>query len=483
MVNRARSCRALLTLLAFTVSAPASVQAQPQNLPDFGSPADSVLTKSREKLLGDSVVLQLRRAGAVIDDPQLTEYIRLLGSQLGSFVNDGDFDFEFLMIDEQTINAFAMPGGVIGINAGLLLATDNESELAGVMAHEISHVTQRHIARSLYEQQRSSIVSIAATIAAILLASSSDSGSEAAMGAAMASQAALVQQQINFTRANEYEADRIGIDVLAVAGFDPSGMASFFEKLSRRESLSADIVPEMLRTHPTSSGRVSEARARARQLPRAYREESLAYGLAKARARVLYAARSQDALNYYLAREDSDKPADRYGLALSLSQAGRGDEAERLFRELISEHPNVIAFKIGRAEALLSYGLDDQAIAIYEETNKVSPRNTPLVVSYAEALLQAERPAEAHAILLDLLNNVRPAPAQIELLARTANAEGDMVNAHHYMAEFFVSIGDPESAIIQLRRALSQPGINSVQTARFEARIEEFQEYLDDSRG
>lgn len=302
------------------------------------------------------------------------------------------------------------------------------------------------------------------------------------MGAAMASQAALVQQQINFTRANEYEADRIGIDVLALAGFDPLGMASFFEKLGRRESSAADIVPEMLRTHPTSSGRISEARARARQLPRAYREESLAYGLAKARARVLYAARPQEALDYFRTRTDNATAADRYGLALALNRSGRSDEAERLFRELLAEHPGVIAFQIGRAEALLAFGLDDEALAVYSEANRFSPRNTPLVVSYAEALLQADRPAEAHAVLLDLLNNVRPSPAQIELLARTANAEGDMVNAHHYMAEYFISIGDPESAIIQLQRALSQADINPVQTVRFRARIEEFEEYLAEAR-
>jgi predicted Zn-dependent protease len=148
----ALSCTWSLVMLSWAQQS----QAQTQNLPDFGSPADSVLTKSREKLLGQSVVMQLRRAGAIVEDPQLNEYIRLLGAQLGSLVNNGDFRFEFFVINDDVINAFAMPGGVIGVNAGLLLATDNESELAGVLAHEISHVTQRHIARSIYDQQRSS---------------------------------------------------------------------------------------------------------------------------------------------------------------------------------------------------------------------------------------------------------------------------------------------------------------------------------------
>lgn len=469
-------------LAALVLLAPPLAQAQNQTLPDFGSPADSVLTKSREKMLGRSVILQLRNAGAIHDDPLLNEYIRLLGSRLASQVNDGAYDFEFFVIDDNAINAFAMPGGVIGVNTGLLLATDNESELAGVLAHEVSHVTQRHIARGIYAQQRNSILTMATTLAAILLASASDSQSDATMGAIAATQAAGAQRQINFTRENEFEADRIGMDVLSRAGFDPSGMASFFGELSRRDSTSANVIPEMLRTHPTSSARIAEARGRARQLPRSDHVDSLAYGLARARARVLAAERDADALIYFEARADSADPADRYGLALALARTGRNDQAERLFRELTDEHPGVIAFRIGRAEAYMADGLDELALGIFREANALSPRNTPLVISYGRALLQADRPAEAHALLLDLLNNSpRAAPAEIELMARAAHAEGDLINAYHYRAEYFGSIGDLRSAIGQLRLALDVPGLNSVQRARFTARLEEFEEYLEES--
>ncbi len=449
-----------------------------QSLPDFGSPADSVLSKSREKALGQSVILELRRAGAIIDDPLLNEYIRLLGSQLASHANDGSFEFEFFMIDDGGVNAFAMPGGVIGINTGLLLETDRESELAGVMAHEISHVTQRHIARALYDRQRGSILTMATMIAAMLLAGASDASGDATTGIVAATQAAAIQRQINFTRANEYEADRIGMGVLANAGFDPTGMSSFFDKLSRQESAALGIVPEMLRTHPTGSGRSAEARSRARQLPRVNHVDSMAYGLAKARIRVLSAERDADALRYYEPLAGSEDPADRYGYALALARGNRHDEAERIFRELIDEHPGVIAFRIGRAEALMADGLDEQAMDLYREANALSPRNTPLVISYARALLQARRPDEAHDLLLDLLNNVRPAPAEIELLARAANAEGDLVNSYHYMSEYFASIGDLRSAIDQLRRALGVSDINAVQRVRFQARLAEFEEYL-----
>jgi predicted Zn-dependent protease len=452
-----------------------------QNLPDFGSPADSVLSKSREKLLGQSVILQLRNAGAIVDDPQLNEYIRLLGSTLASQVNDGGFDFDFFMINDDTVNAFAMPGGVIGVNTGLLLATDDESELAGVIAHEVSHVTQRHIARALYDQKRGGIMTLATLLAGILLASTGNASGEAVSGVAAASQAAAVQRQINFTRANEEEADRIGMDVLARSGFDPAGMASFFEKLARQESTSPDAVPEMLRTHPTSRGRIAEARGRARQLPRVNHVDSMGYGLAKARVRVLSARRPADAVAYYRLLEDSENPADKYGRALALTKVGLDDQAERIFRELSDTYPSVIAFRIGRAEALMASGLDEQALAVYSEANTLAPRNTPLVISYAEALIQSGRAHEAHRLLLDLLNNVRPAPEQIQLMARAANAEGDLIDAHQYMSEYFASIGDLRSAMSQLRMALESPGVTDIQRARFNARMSEFEEYQAES--
>lgn len=451
------------------------------DLPDFGSPADSVLTKSRERLLGDGVVFELRRAGAIADDALLNEYIRLLGARLASQANDGDYAFQFFMIDDDTVNAFAMPGGVIGVHMGLALATESESELAGVIAHEVSHVTQRHIARAIYDQQRSSIASMAASIASILIAATTDVSAEAASAVTTATQAAAIQRQINFTRAHEYEADRIGMDVLSRAGFDPAGMASFFEKLLRLESSMASEVPEMLLTHPTGSDRISEARGRARLLPRVDRVDSVAYSLFKARIRVLSADRPDDALLYFQQRAGSNDPGDRYGLALSLSRAGLDDQAASLFADLSSDYPSVIAFRIGRAESLMANRLDEQAMKVYADANAVSPRNTPLVISYAEALLEADRPAEAHALLLDLLNNVPPTPEQIQLIARAAAAEGDTINSLHYLSEYFASIGDLRSAIVQLQKALATPGVTSVQQARFEARIAEFEEYIAES--
>lgn len=467
----------LLAVLALTLGA-----ARANELPDFGTPADAVLSKSRESQLGREVMLQLRNAGVVVDDPLLTEYVDSIGSRLASHANDGRHSFTFFVVDDSQINAFALPGGYIGVNSGLILASDNESELAGVLAHEVSHVTQRHIARSLYDTQRTSIVSMAAMLAAVLLGAAADLPGDALAGVASASQAAAMQRQINYTRSNEHEADRVGIDVLARAGYDPNAMASFFEKLSKRYGVARQRVPELLQTHPVTSERIADARARARQLPQPRVSDSTGYGLAKARIRVSNASSPREALRIFESRHDSGSDASRYGRALALSELSRNDEAGRLFGELVAENPGVIAYRIGQAEALVDGGEAERALELYEEAIRLFPRNVPLTISYAEALITTGDPGAAHSVLLDLLNNVRPTPAQIRLIARAASAEGDTLRAYHYMAEYYASIGNLPLAIRQLRMALELPDTHAVDTARLNARLEELIDYLPDEQ-
>jgi predicted Zn-dependent protease len=458
----------------------ANAVAQGSNLPDFGSPADSVITRSQEAQLGRSVVAQLRNAGAVMEDPLLTEYIQTIGARLAGHANDGQQSFDFFIVDDPAINAFALPGGYIGVNVGLLLASETESELAGVLAHEVAHVTQRHIARSIYDSQRSSVLNIAAMLAAVLLGAATDAGGEATAGLITAAQAATIQRQINFTRANEREADRIGMETLSTAGFDPTGMSSFFEKLSRRYGSTRLAVPAILQTHPVTTVRIADARDRARQLPKALVENSPSYSLVKARLRALQAPTSESAYAIFETRlaNNSTEPADRYGLALSLSRLGRDDEAERIFRELAETSPGVIPFRIGRGDTLINNGQIDKALDVFAEAVALFPRNVPLTISYAEAMILAGEPAAAHEILLDLLNNVPPTPEQIRLIARAANAEGDIGNAHFYMAEYYIMIGSGPLAVNQLRMALESPDVNSIDRARIEARLSQVREFM-----
>src|SRR5690606_28042199 len=327
-------------------------------------------------------------------------------------------------------------------------------------------------------------MSMAAMLAAVLLGAAADMPADALTGVVSASQAAALQRQINFTRSHEHEADRIGIEVLAAAGYDPNAMATFFEKISRRYGLAGQEVPELLQTHPVTSARIAEARDRARRLPQQRPPDSISYSLAKARVEVLAANDPRTALVAMEAKPEQNAAPVRYGKGLALARLGRHDEAERLFRELVRESPDVIAYRIGLAEALAGSGAMELALQVYSEAVRLFPRNVPLTISYAEALIDAGRPAEAHRLLLDLLNNVPPTPAQIRLIARAANAEGDTLNAYYYMGEYYVSIGNLPLAINQLHMALELPDAHAVERARLNARLEELVEYLpEEQRG
>ena len=465
---------------ALLLAAGVNAVAQTPNLPDFGTPADSVLNRGQEAQLGRGVMAQLRSAGAIMDDPIVTEYIQTLGARLAGHANDGDHSFEFFMVDDNAINAFALPGGFIGINSGLMLASERESEVAGVLAHEVAHVTQRHIARSIYSNQRNSILSMAAMIAAVLLGAAADANSQAMQGIISASQAAAIQAQINYTRANEHEADRIGIGTLASAGFDPTAMATFFEKLSRRHAFTSERIPSFLQTHPVTSERIGEARERARLLPAVDVTDSVSYGVVKARLEVFAASSAEAALEIFQSRMDagSDRVEDRYGYALGLHGEGRHDLAQRVFSDLVDEFPGVIAFRIGEGEALMEGHRTDLALARYEEAVELSPRNVPLTLSYADALIRTGYPGMAHGLLLDLLNNSDPTPEQFRLIARAANAEGDVGNAHHYMSHYYLSVGNLALAFNQIRMALESPGVNPVDRERFQTEHDELEAYV-----
>ncbi|MDQ1303515.1 MAG: beta-barrel assembly-enhancing protease [Pseudomonadota bacterium] len=471
----------VLALVAIGLVIP-PLPAANSDLPDIGSPGDSVLSRDLELQIGRSIYRSLVDTDRVVSDPEIQEYIQDIGQKLAIQANDGDFQFNFFVVNDSAINAFALPGGYIGIHSGLILATNSESELAGVMAHEISHVTQRHISRAVYANQRNSILSMAAMLGAILLGAAGGS-SDAITGAIATAQGVAAQQQINFTRANEYEADRVGVGVLAAAGFDPEGMPSFFETLARQSGPLASQAPEFLRTHPVTVNRIAETRERADSLPRPEVRDAAGYSLTRARIRVLSASTPQKALEFFLGEQQNPKSVGNlgtdYGIALVRMQLGEYGAARDLFQSLRAAHPGTIPFHTGLANAELALGNKSQALSIYDQAMALFPRNVPLTVRYAEALLANGDAKKAHNILLDLLNNVPPTAQQVRLIALAASAAGDTAEAHYYMAELHLIKGDATMAADQLRLALSIPGLNSVQKARFTARLEQIQEWVD----
>ncbi|MFQ5635513.1 MAG: M48 family metalloprotease [Gammaproteobacteria bacterium] len=457
------------------------VLAVDESLPDIGSPADSVLSKEKELVIGRSIHKSLRDADRLVTDPETQEYIQSVGQRIAANTKNEDFRFRFFVVDDPAINAFALPGGYVGIHSGLLLATRNESELAGVMAHEISHVTQRHISRAIYANSRQSILTMAAMLGAILLGAATGDSNVIAGGVAGA-QGIAAQQQINFTRGNEYEADRVGIGLLTASEFNPYGMPDFFETLARQTGPLASQAPEFLRTHPVTVNRIAETRARADDYPKIEARETAGYSLVRARLRLLGSDTPEDALEFFRGAQNLAETAGdigtEYGIALSLLEIGESREAMDKFAELLLANEEVIHFHSGYAAAQLAQGDVEGALATFDHAIKLFPRNVPLTIRYAEALLVNEEPARAHQLLLDLYNQVPPTPEQVRLIALAASAAGDTADAHYYMAEYHLLSGDLTMASDQLRLALGIPGLDGVQRARFRSRLAQIQEFM-----
>jgi predicted Zn-dependent protease len=453
------------------------------DLPDIGTPADTALTQNDEYQIGLMVIKGLRDAGQILEDPETTEYLQTVGSRLATHASDGHVPFQFFLVKDRSINAFALPGGFVCVNAGLVLAAGNESELAGVLAHEIAHVTQRHIARGLRAQSKSSMVSAAALLAAILIGAATGSADAAQAGVVIA-QGAAAQQQLNFSRAAENEADRVGIGYMAAAGFDARAMPAFFDTLNRKSG-GPGKVPEFLQDHPVTSNRIAEAKNRAEQLPKIRATDSLSFALVRERLRVLSLAEGSDPLDSYRRAAASAGASDdsrQYGDALAAIAGGRPAVAAKGLEDLIRRHDDVILYRAAYGQALAKAGDVPGALRSLETAMGLFPRNVPLTVRYAETLLLAGQAERAHRVLLDLFNVVAPTPDQIRLTALAANSAGDVADAYYYMSEYHIAGGDLMLAASQLQMALGVPGLSQIQRARFEARLDQIREALPKSQ-
>jgi predicted Zn-dependent protease len=475
--------RALVLLTATSLVFVTGAGADDINLPDLGSPADAILSKSMESQIGRAIMRDIRRSGAVVEDPQITEYINEIGHRVAAQTNDGDYEFTFFVVDDPVINAFALPGGYIGVHTGLIEASRNEDELAGVLAHEVAHVTQRHIARAVHANSRQSLLTTALMLGALVLGAAG-AGGDAVQGAMAIAQGTAAQQQINFTRTNEYEADRIGIGALADAGFDPNGMASFFEVMSRQTTTSPEHrAPEFLRTHPVTATRIAEARSRAREYGRRQSVDTTNYGLSKARLEVARFDTPEEAVVHFEQQDyESQTDNEKYGRAVAYQRAGRHFDANEIFAELIDRDKKVIAYHIGLGQTQLA--IEDYAAgqATFDRALQLFPRNVPLVIEYGELLLQLGKADQAHDMLLDLMNNVPPTPEQVRLIARAANAAGDEAESFYYMSEYRLMIGDLVGGINFLQQALQLPNLQEIQRIRFHARIDFIREFMTEEQ-
>jgi predicted Zn-dependent protease len=452
------------------------------DLPDMGSPAATYLSRSDEYRLGAMVARELRDQNALIEDPEVSEYINGVGQRLAAQSEEGGTHFQYFVIKDPGINAFAVPGGFVFINEGLVLATSSESELASVMAHETAHVTQHHIARLIRKQSQQGLATAAAMIGAIVLGAIG--GGQAIEGGIAAVQGMAVQQQINDTRAIEMEADRVGIGFLAGAGFDPNAMAEFFETMGRHEGLAPTYIPALLVDHPVTTDRIAEAKARAAQFPAYQGHQSQSYELIRERVRVLTATGDVDLAKQYAQKikDGADTLGNRYGEALALMNEGHAEDAVKILTPLVQQHEDLTILHAALGQAQAKAGHLNAALATFQRAEHLFPRNVPVTVRYAETLMAAGRPADAHNMLLDLFNNVPPTPDQIRLTALAASAAGDAGDAYFYMGEYQLAGGDLNLAAQQLQLALAAPRISLIQRERYQARLDEVREYLASTR-
>jgi predicted Zn-dependent protease len=448
-----------------------------QDLPELGSPANAAISIDDEYHAGLGYVNQIRNTGLILTDPEVSQYAQEIGHSLSSRAEEGQHQFYYFVLRDPIVNAFAVPGGFVAIHSGLILATRNENELAGVLAHETAHVTQRHIVRQIMDQSHEGLLASAAMLAAVLLGATAGRGSpDAIEGAILAGQSAMIQHQINYTRASEFEADRIGISTAAEAGYDPLGMASFFDYMGREGPEPSRVnAVQFLIDHPIFSDRVAEARDRADQIGRIRHEDSLSYRLIKERLRSV-AADPQVARQYYvnLLKNGGGKTIEeRYGKDVAEILTRNPAGAIPDLQELVREYPKVTQFYGALGQAYLANNQLRESEAVLERAMTLFPRNVPITIRLAETLMRSGDNKRAHLVLLDLFNNVEPTPDQTRLIAKAANTAGDYADSYGYMAEFYLMTGNLQMASNQLQMALTLPNLDAVQRARYSARLEE----------
>jgi predicted Zn-dependent protease len=456
------------------------VSAQDLTLPDFGDPSRQYLSISRERQLGAQVRQRLRDQGALIEDVQLAEYLNSVGQRIAIYAEQTANPYTFYWINSSAINAFAAPGGFIGIHSGLLLATQNEDELAGVMAHEIAHVSQRHIARAFADAERLSLPMAAAMLASIALAAASGEAGQAAL---VGTAALNAQHQINLTRANELEADRIGYRLLSQSGYNPNGLTDFFAYLQRQPAYSGNQIPEFLLTHPLPRNRIADTQNRldSRPAPAAKPGRSSPdYYLAKARVRVLVTTNTNELIRSFAnsleTRSYQDEMAERYGYALALQRAGRYGDATAQIARLRKAAPDRLVFRIAEADLALAQGDRERAWQLFEQSKTLYPDNFSLLIHYGRGLATQGNPRQALQLLEPYLRRRAREPVLFDIYAQAAQRAGDLAATHAALAEYYYLLGDLEGAIQQAEIGLKRSGATPYQQAQLQARLQQFKQ-------
>lgn len=445
----------LVLSLLLTLS-PGAYANRDLQLPVLGDTSSAISSPREEERLGREVLRLYRSQMPTSSDYQVIQYLEELLNHLAEHSDLRDSSLQLVVIENPTINAFAAPGGIIGVNTGLLSYAENEHQLASVLAHELAHLSQRHYARQKQKQQEMSVPYYAALIGSMILAATA--GSDAGVAAMMSTQAAALDAQLRFSRQFEQEADRLGMQTMIRAGMDPRASGDIFETMLRATRYS-ERPPEFLLTHPVTERRIADTRSRTLSLPDREYEQNLEYHLMRARIRIdhettpqMAVDRFQDALN----SERAPLAATRYGLALAQLRAGQFDRAEATMAPLLDAEPDRLTYQLLAAELDSERDNHDAALSRLSDLHQAQPDHYAVNMRYARALMKANRFEESTALLKRFSRKRQDDPEVWYWLAEVSGLAGDILQVHEARAEYFIQVGAYSQALQQLQNALKR---------------------------
>ena len=432
------------------------------NLPNLGDRVSGVISLEQERMLGQGFLEQVYAQAPLIDDPIIQEYTELLIYKLSETSKVKDRQFTIVLIDEKSLNAFAAPGGVIGVNGGLFLSAGNEAQLASVLGHELAHLSQRHFARNVLRGRDSNLASSLVMVSAIALAIISNNPTAFITGPA-----ALQQQQLRYSRIFEREADRYGFNNLIAAGYDPAGMGEMFENMAKVRKLAGDNPPEFLLTHPITSSRVSDAFNAADQIEfTGGKKNTINFEFIKGRLKARYNSLSPQAAVRYFEKLYKDIPTNenKYAYIMALQSNGQTDQALNVMNDMLKKFPKNLILNTTKSEILLSGNRLSLAQKNIEQVLNISPRNYPASIIKAKILSSKKEFIKAEEILRDLLIGKNRDPGLWMQLSEVQRAGKNIVGYHLSRGEYYLLIGEFDNALNQFQFALSLSG-NSFQTS------------------
>jgi|TARA_B110000285_G_scaffold229853_1_gene295421 predicted Zn-dependent protease len=470
----------IIFILASFISFSFCNEATDDAFPELGDRVSGAVSSSQEKAIGNEFLKQIYSQAPLIPDPIIHEYTELLIYRLSEYSQVKDRYFSVLLIDDSSLNAFAAPGGIIGVNGGLFLNADNEGQFASVLSHELAHLSQRHFARNVLKAKDASLASALVMASSIAIAMISKNPNAIALGPA-----AIQSESLRYSRLFEKEADRVGFINLIKAGYDPKSMGKMFENMSNMRRLSGDIPPEFLLTHPLSSSRISDAFNAAENISEpGAKENSLEYSFIKSRLEIYYEKIPSNSVRVFKSRvKESPSDSNIYGLALAYNKINDFSNSLELINQLIRKYPKNLLLNTSKVEILTNAKKYNDALYLSDVFLDISPKNYPLSITKAKLLIEMGKYPQSEELIRDQLLRKNTNPELWLLLSEIQRDGKNIVGYHQSRAEYFLLLGENEQALNQLEFALNLTKNNFQVSERIMTQIISIKKAVEKSRG